>query len=226
MKKSWAILAGTLISTLVSLTSCVYLGLPPKKVKQHNEAIKQQLPEFSLDNFNGSFYYIPECEGKSITFSSKDGKREYLIKTNESLSYFDGTTKKTYTFSTKYEENIVGNLEEYQSIDKDIQGILDFIHSYDGDYDKIKSISGSKQYGKEIYDEIEHNVYSMEWKYSSIALFLFYLNAKTSVLHSIYLTDISKNMNEEKPHFDIYLYPNESFVLSLEEEYATLKSND
>ena len=226
MKKSWAILAGTLISTLVSLTSCVYLGLPPKKVKQHNEAIKQQLPQFSLDYFNGSFYYIPECEGKSITFSSKDGKREYLIKTNESLSYFDGTTKKTYTFSTKSEESIVGNWEEYQSIDKDLQGILDVIHSYNGDYDKIKSISGSKQYGKEIYDEIEHNVYSMEWKYSSIALFLFYLNAKTSVLHSIYLTDISKNMNEEKPHFDIYLYPNESFVLSLEEAYGTLKSND
>ena len=44
MKKAWSILAGTLISTLVSLTSCVYLGLPPKKVKQHNEAIKQQLP--------------------------------------------------------------------------------------------------------------------------------------------------------------------------------------
>ena len=226
MKKSWAILAGTLISTLVSLASCVYLGLPPKKVKQHNEAIKQQLPQFSLDNFNGSFYYIPECEGKSITFSSKDGKREYLIKTNESLFYFDGTTKKTYTFSTKYEVSIEGNWEEYQSIDKDIQVILDFIHSYDGDYDKIKSISGSKQYDKEIYDEIEHNVYSMEWKYSSIALFLFYLNAKTSVLHSIYLTDISKNPNEEKPHFDIYLYPNKSFVLSLEEEYATLKSND
>ena len=226
MKKSWSIFVETLISTLVSLTSCVYLGLPPKKVKQHNEAIKQQLPQFSLDYFNGSFYYIPECEGKSITFSSKDGKREYLIKTNESLSYFDGTTKKTYTFSTKSEEIIVGYWEEYQSIDKDIQGILDVIHSYDGDYDKIKSISGSKQYDKEIYDEIEHNVYSMEWKYSSIALFLFYLNAKTSVLHSIYLTDISKNMNEEKPHFDIYLYPNESFVLSLEEEYATLKSND
>ena len=226
MKKSWSILAGTLILTLVFLTSCVYIGLPPEKVKQHNEAIKQQLPEFSLDNFNGSFYYIPECEGKSITVSSKDGKREYLIKTNESLSYFDGTTKKTYTFSTKSEEIIVGYWEEYQSIDKDIQGILDVIHSYDGTCDKIKSISGSKQYGKEIYDEIEHNVYSMEWKYSSIALFLFYLNAKTSVLHSIYLTDISKNMNEEKPHFDIYLYPNESFVLSLEEEYATLKSND
>ena len=227
MKKLWAILAGTLISTLVSLTSCVYIGLPPEKVKQHNEAIKQQLPEFSLDNFNGSFYYIPECEGKSITFSSKDGKREYLIQTNESLSYFDGTTKKTYTFSTKSEEIIiVGYWEEYQSIDKDIQGILDVIHSYNGDYDKIKSISGSKQYGKEIYDEIEHNVYSMEWKYSSIALFLFYLNAKTSDLHSIYLTDVSKNMNEEKPHFDLYLYPNESFVLSLEEEYATLKSND
>ena len=226
MKKSWSILAGTLILILVFLTSCVYIGLPPEKVKQHNEAIKQQLPEFSLDNFNGSFYYIPECEGKSITFSSKDGKREYLIKTNESLSYFDGTTKKTYTFSTKYEESIVVNWEEYQSIDKDIQGILDFIHSYDGNYDKIKSISGSKQYDKEIYDEIEHNVYSMEWKYSSIALFLFYLNAKTSVLHSIYLTDISKNMNDEKPHFDIYLYSNESFALSLEEEYATLKSND
>ena len=226
MKKSWSIFVGTLISTLVSLTSCVYLGLPPKKVKQHNEAIKQQLPNFFLDNFNGSFYYIPECEGKSITFSSKDGKREYLIKTNESLSYFDGTTKKTYTFSTKSEESIVKNWEEYQSIDKDIQGILDVIHSYNGDYDKIKSISSSKQYGKEIYDEIEHNVYSMEWKYSSIALFLFYLNAKTSVLHSIYLTDISKNMNEEKPHFDIYLCPNESFVLSLEEEYATLKRND
>ena len=224
MKKSWLIFVVTLISTLVSLTSCVYLGLSPKKVKQHNEAIKQQLPEFSLDNFNGSFYYIPECEGKSIDFSSKDGKREYLIKTNESLSYFDGTTKKTYTFSTKSEESIEGNLEEYQSIDTDIQGILDMIHSYDGDYDKIKSISGSKQYGKEIFDEIEHNVYSMEWKYSSIALFLFYLNAKTSVLHSIYLTDISKNMNEKKPHFDLHLYPNESFVLSLKEEYALFKS--
>ena len=225
MKKSWAILAGTLISTLVILASCVYLGLPFEKVKQHNEAIKQQLPEFSLDNFNGSFYYIPECEGKSITFSFKDGKREYLKKTNESLSKFDGTTKKTYTFSTKSEESIEGNLEEYQSIDKDIQGILDFIHSYDGTDDKIKSISGSKQYGKEIYDEIEHNVYSMEWKYSSIALFLFYLNAKTSDLHSIYLTDISKNMNEKKPHFDLFLYPNESFVLSLEEEYVAVKSN-
>lgn len=46
------------------------------------------------------------------------------------------------------------------------------------------------------------------------------------VLHSIYLTDISENMNEEKPHFDLYLYPNESFVLSLEKEYVTLKSND
>ena len=38
--------------------------------------------------------------------------------------------------------------------------------------------------------------------------------------------DISKNMNEKKPHFDIHLYPNESFVLSLEEEYAAVKSND
>lgn len=225
MKKLWSILLGTLILTLVFLTGCVYIGLSPEKVKRHNEAIKQQLPEFSLNNFSGSFYYIPECEGKSIAFSSKDGEREYLIKTNESLSYFDGTTKITYTFSTKAEESTAGNPKEYQSIDKDIQGILDVIHSYDGTYDKIKGISGSQRYGEDIYDEIEHNVYSMEWKYSSIALFLFYLNTKTSVLHSIYLRDISKNMNEEKPHFDLYLYPNESFVLSLEKEYATLKNN-
>ena len=65
----------------------------------------------------------------------------------------------------------------------------------------------------------------MDWKYSSIALFLFYLNAKTSDLHSIYLRDISTNMNEEKPHFDLYLYPNGSFVLNLENEYEALKSN-
>lgn len=225
MKKSWSILAGTLILTLVFLTGCVYIGLSPEKVKQHNEAIKQQVSEFPLDNFSGSFYYIPECEGKSIAFSSKNGEREYLIETNESLIYFDGTTEKTYTFSTKAEESTAGNPKEYQSIEKDIQDILDVIHSYDGTYDKIKSISGSQRYGEEIYDEIEHDVYSIEWKYSSTASFLFYLNAETSVLHSVYVRDISENMNEEKPHFDLYLYPDASFVLSLEQEYAALKGD-
>lgn len=223
MKKLWLILVGVIVANLVLLTSCVYIGLPPEKVKQHNEAIKRQLPDFSLDNFRGSFYYIPESEGKSIYFSSKDGEREYLIKTNEKLSYFDGTTQKTYTFSTKAEENTSENTAEFRLIENDIQDILDLVHSYNGTYDKVTSISGSKKYGEEIYDEIEHDVYSVEWKYSSIALFLFYLNTETSVLHSIYLSDISKNMNEEKPHFDLFIYPNESFVSSLEYEYETLK---
>ena len=109
-------------------------------------------------------------------------------------------------------------------IDNDIQDILNVVHSYDGTYDKIKSISGSQKYGEEIYDEIEHDIYSMKWKYSSIAVLIFYLNANTSVLHSIYLRDASKNMNEEKSHFDLFIYPNESFVSSLEDEYETLKS--
>ena len=81
-----------------------------------------------------------------------------------------------------------------------------------------------QKYGEEIYDEIEHDVYSMEWKFSSIAILLFYLNAKTSALHSIYLRDASENMNEEKSHFDLFIYPDESFVSSLEDEYETLKS--
>ena len=102
MKKSLLILVGAILATLFFLTSCVYVGLPAEKVKRHNEVIKQQLPGFSLDNFNGSFYYIPGSEGKSISFSSKNGKREYLIKTNEKLSYFDGNSEKTYTFSLKY----------------------------------------------------------------------------------------------------------------------------
>ena len=224
MKKSWVILVGAIVTTLIFLTSCVYVGLPAEKVKRHNEAIKQQLPDFSLYNFSGSFYYIPESEGKSILFSSKDGKREYLIKTNEKLSYFDGTTEKTYTFSIKAEENTSANIAAYQLIDNDIQDILNVVHSYDGTYDKIKSISGSQKYGEEIYDEIEHDIYSMKWKYSSIAVLIFYLNANTSVLHSIYLRDASKNMNEEKSHFDLFIYPNESFVSSLEDEYETLKS--
>ena len=224
MKKPWVILVGAIVTTLFFLTSCVYVGLPTEKAKQHNEAIKQQLPDFSLYNFSGSFYYIPESEGKSILFSSKDGKREYLIKTNEKFSYFDGTTEKTYTFSIKAEENTSANIAAYQLIDNDIQDILNVVHSYDGTYDKIKSISGSQKYGEEIYDEIEHDIYSMEWKYSSIAVLIFYLNANTSVLHSIYLRDASKNMNEEKSHFDLFIYPNESFVSSLEDEYETLKS--
>ncbi|MCM1305718.1 MAG: hypothetical protein NC037_05030 [Bacteroides sp.] len=224
MKKLWLILVGVIVANLVLLTSCVYIGLPAEKVKRHNEAIKQQLPDFSLDNFSGSFYYIPESEGKSIYFSSKNGKREYLIKTNEKLSYFDGITEKTYTFSTKVEENTSENTADYQSIENDIQNILDLVHSYNGTYDKITSISGSQKCGEEVYDEIEHDVYSMEWKYSSIALFLFYINTETSVLHSIYLRDISENMNEEKPHFDLFIYSNESFVSSLKYEYETLKS--
>lgn len=224
MKKSLLILVGAILATLFFLTSCVYVGLPAEKVKRHNEAIKQQLPGFSLDNFIGSFYYIPGSEGKSISFSSKNGKREYLIKTNEKLSYFDGSTEKTYTFSIKSEVNTSGNTVDYQAVDNDIQDILNVVQSYDGTYDKIKSISGSQKYGEEIYDEIEHNVYSMDWKYSSIALLIFYLNANTSVLHSIYLRDVSKDMNEEKSHFDLFIYPNESFVSSLEDEYETLKS--
>ena len=64
----------------------------------------------------------------------------------------------------------------------------------------------------------------MEWKYSSIAVLIFYLNANTSALHSIYLRDVSEDMNEEKAHFDLFIYPNESFVSSLEDEYETLKS--
>ena len=99
MKKSCLILVGAIVATLFFLTSCVYVGLPTEKIKQHNEAIKQQLPKLFLNNFSGSFYYIPGSEGKSINFSSKDGKREYLIKTNEKLSYFDGNSEKTYTFS-------------------------------------------------------------------------------------------------------------------------------
>ncbi|MCM1439059.1 MAG: hypothetical protein NC131_07585 [Roseburia sp.] len=224
MKKFWLILVGAIVVNLVLLTSCVYIGLPTEKVKQHNEAIKQQLSDFSLDNFSGSFYYIPENEGKSIYFSSKNGEREYLIKTDEKLSYFDGITEKTYTFSTKAEENTSENTADYQLIENDIQDILDSVHSYNGTYDKIKSVSGSQKYGEEIYDEIEHDVYSMEWKYSSIALFLFYLNTETSVLHSVYLRDVSENMNEDKPHFDLFIYPNESFVSGLEYKYETLKS--
>ena len=202
----------------------MYVGLPAEKVKRHNEAIKQQLPDFSLDNFSGSFYCIPGSEGKSINFSSENGEREYLIKTYEKLTYFDGSTEKSYTFSIKSEENTSGNTVDYQAIDNDIQDILNVVQSYDGTYDKIKSISGSQKYGEEIYDEIEHNVYSMEWKYSSIAVLIFYLNANTSALHSIYLRDVSKDMNEEKSHFDLFIYPNESFVSSLEDEYETLKS--
>ncbi len=224
MKKSLLILVGAILATLFFLTSCVYVGLPAEKVKRHNEVIKQQLPGFSLDNFNGSFYYIPGSEGKSISFSSKNGKREYLIKTNEKLSYFDGNSEKTYTFSLKSEVNTSGNTVDYQAVDNDIQDILNVVQSYDGTYDKIKSISGSQKYGEEIYDEIEHNVYSMEWKYSSIAVLIFYLNANTSALHSIYLRDVSEDMNEEKAHFDLFIYPNESFVSSLEDEYETLKS--
>ena len=224
MKKSLLILVGAILATLFFLTSCVYVGLPAEKVKRHNEVIKQQLPGFSLDNFNGSFYYIPGSEGKSISFSSKNGKREYLIKTNEKLSYFDGNSEKTYTFSLKSEVNTSGNTVDYQAVDNDIQDILNVVQSYDGTYDKIKSISGSQKYGEEIDDEIEHNVYSMEWKYSSIAVLIFYLNANTSALHSIYLRDVSEDMNEEKAHFDLFIYPNESFVSSLEDEYETLKS--
>ena len=224
MKKSLLILVGAILATLFFLTSCVYVGLPAEKLKRHNEVIKQQLPGFSLDNFNGSFYYIPGSEGKSISFSSKNGKREYLIKTNEKLSYFDGNSEKTYTFSLKSEVNTSGNTVDYQAVDNDIQDILNVVQSYDGTYDKIKSISGSQKYGEEIYDEIEHNVYSMEWKYSSIAVLIFYLNANTSALHSIYLRDVSEDMNEEKAHFDLFIYPNESFVSSLEDEYETLKS--
>lgn len=223
MKKLLSALAGTLILTLSLLTGCVYLGLPTEKVNRHNQAIKQQLPDFPLANFSGSFYNIPEYEDMSITFSSKNGEREYLIQTNESLFYFDGTTEKTYTFSTKTEESTTENVEEYRLIDEDIQGILDVVHNYDGTYDEVRGISGSEQYGEEIYDEIQHHVYSMEWKYSSIALFLFYVNAETSELHSIYLRDISENINDEKPHFDLKLYPDESFVLSLEQEYEALK---
>ena len=224
MKKSLLILVGAILATLFFLISCVYVGLPAEKVKRHNEVIKQQLPGFSLDNFNGSFYYIPGSEGKSISFSSKNGKREYLINTNEKLSYFDGNSEKTYTFSLKSEVNTSGNTVDYQAVDNDIQDILNVVQSYDGTYDKIKSISGSQKYGEEIYDEIEHNVYSMEWKYSSIAVLIFYLNANTSALHSIYLRDVSEDMNEEKAHFDLFIYPNESFVSSLEDEYETLKS--
>ena len=224
MKKSLLILVGAILATLFFLTSCVYVGLPAEKVKRHNEVIKQQLPGFSLDNFNGSFYYIPGSEGKSISFSSKNVKREYLIKTNEKLSYFDGNSEKTYTFSLKSEVNTSGNTVDYQAVDNDIQDILNVVQSYDGTYDKIKSISGSQKYGEEIYDEIEHNVYSMEWKYSSIAVLIFYLNANTSALHSIYLRDVSEDMNEEKAHFDLFIYPNESFVSSLEDEYETLKN--
>ena len=224
MKKSLLILVGAILATLFFFICCVYVGLPAEKVKRHNEVIKQQLPGFSLDNFNGSFYYIPGSEGKSISFSSKNGKREYLIKTNEKLSYFDGNSEKTYTFSLKSEVNTSGNTVDYQAVDNDIQDILNVVQSYDGTYDKIKSISGSQKYGEEIYDEIEHNVYSMEWKYSSIAVLIFYLNANTSALHSIYLRDVSEDMNEEKAHFDLFIYPNESFVSSLEDEYETLKS--
>lgn len=181
MKKLLSALAGTLILTLGLFTSCVYIGLFPEKVNRHNQAIKQQLPDFHLDNFSGSFYNIPEYEDMSITFSSKNGEREYLIQTNESVSYFDGTTEKTYTFSTKTEETTTENAEEYRLIDEDIQGILNVVHTYDGTYDEVRGISGSEQYGEEIYDEIQHHVYSMEWKYSAIALFLFYLDRKSVV---------------------------------------------
>lgn len=224
MKKISLILVGTLILTLVFFTGCVYIGLPAKKVKQHNEAIIKQLSEYPLDNFSGSFYYIPESEGTSISFSYVGEKREYLIRTDKALSYFDGTTEKIYTFSTKAEESSSGNTEKFQSINKDIQEILDVIRSYNGQYDKANGRSGIQKYEEEVYDEIEHDIYSMEWKYSSIAMFLFYVNAKTSALHSICLRDISKNMNEEKPHFNLYLYPNESFVSDLKEEYETQKN--
>ncbi len=71
-------------------------------------------------------------------------------------------------------------------------------------------------------DEITHYYYEMDWTYSDVAGLYFYVNAKTSSLKSIYLTDHSNDGGFGKPHFQLWLLK-EQRDSSLKTEYESRK---
>lgn len=220
MKKIMTLLSFVL---LFGLTSCIYIGLLPKELKKHNQKIIEQLPEFPQDNYSGEFYYFPEDKDLSIEFTCKDGKMEYFIKTADQLFYMDGVQEKSYTIETK-EEHITSEIRGiYQETYEEIKQLLSIIHNYDGGYSKAEGIRGYNKIEEEIFDEVDHYVYDMDWKYSSVAMFVFYVSEENSDLHSFWLRDISNDEAADVPHFRIDLYKDSSSIENLENAYETWK---
>ncbi len=206
---------------LMSLTSCVYIGLSSKEIQQHNEKILEQLGDFPLSNYEGTFYSFPEEEDKMVQFHCQNGNLELLIITKDHIIYNTGTQEYDFSTSTLQESMHPKNGEGY-SYPEEIEALISFIKEFDGTSSKVEGRSGVEADEEGPLDEITHYYYEMDWTYSDVAGLYFYVNAKTSSLKSIYLTDHSNDGGFGKPHFQLWLLK-EQRDSSLKTEYESRK---
>ena len=211
------------IGIVLTLTSCVYIGLLPKEVKKHNEKILEQFKEFPLDTYSGS-YYFKEKDGFSVDvqFSSTEERMEFFIITDDELYYTDTITFRKFDFQSK-EESILEECPYYKDAYADILDIIKIVQAFDGKSDKSSGRRGIESVGEDILDEVTHYYYNMDWKYSDVAMYDFYVSAETSKLYYFMLRDISNDGGFGKPHFNIRFDPEIEWDLS--EEYESYKES-
>lgn len=211
-----------LLSTLWCLSSCVYIGLSSSEIKQHNERIKEQISDFSFENYEGNFYSFPGEEDKIVDFHCQEGHIEFLIATSENLYYFTDT--QAYTFSTKtLQESLSLNNEQYDIYVQDIEELISFVQQFDGSSSKQEGRRAVKGEESNPLDEITHYYYGINWKYSDVAGLYFYVTSEGSFLKEIYLTDHAKDGGLGKPHFQIQ-FTEEPEQSSLKMEYEKKKA--
>ena len=206
---------------LMSLTSCVYIGLSSKEIQQHNEKILEQLGDFPFSNYEGTFYSFPEEEDKMVQFQCQNGNLELLIITKDHIIYNTGTQEYDFSISTLQESMYPKNGEGY-SYPEEIEALISFIKKFDGTSSKVEGRNGVEADEEGPLDEITHYYYEMDWPYSNVAGLYFYVNAKTSSLKRIYLTDHSNDGGFGKPHFQLWFLKNQRDS-SLMTEYESRK---
>lgn len=217
MKKIFSFLL--MLGILFGLSSCLYIGLLPKEVKKHTEKIVEQLKTFSLDPYCGAYYSV---DGKTtIHFYSKNDSLELFIITEKEIYYTDNKSTWMYEIQTKEETIQDGTGPFYEEACDNIQYILDLVGAYDGNPDKQTGTRGAALVGDEILDRVTHYCYNMDWNYSDIAMFDFYVSADTSNLYYFTLRDISNTGGFGKSHFEIEFNP--SIEINLKEEYESYK---
>ena len=210
------------IGILLTLTSCVYIGLLPSEVKKHNEKIMEQFRDFPLDTYYGS-YYFEETDGFSVDvqFLSTAEGMEFLITTDNELYYTDTTTSRMIEYQSKKESILDKKCPYYEEVYADVLDIIEIARAFDGQSDKSSGRRGMDSVGDDVLDEVTHYYYNMDWKYSEVAMYDFYVSAKTSQLYYFTLRDISNDGGFGKPHFTIHF--DENLEMNLWEEYESRK---
>ena len=214
MKK---VLSFLFIGIVFSLTSCVYLGLFPNEVKKHNSAIKDQVPNFSFENFDIEFYNFPD-EDKTVAINCVEGVFELLIFDDDKMYYNHNGEEISYEYDTQEEVMYQKSIEEY-SYYRDALALIEVIYDYQSFSNQTRGRRAMDEDEDGYLDEVTHYFYDMEWEYGDGVELDFYVTQDTSKIKRIFFRDYTDKiqlLDNPKRHYIMHAYlnpPEDSYTL-------------